>query len=60
MNRAALYTMIVGLSLCLAVSGTSASGVSVSTVLQFLGGLLAVGAGGVLLRDAFAQSTTGE
>ena len=60
MNRAALYTMLVGLLLGLAFSGTSLSERTLSVVFQSLGGLLAVGGGGILLRDVFTQPAAGE
>jgi len=59
MNRAALYTILFGLSLSIAFSGTSTS-TSLSIVFQFLGGLLAVGGSGILLRDLFTQPAAGE
>ena len=60
MNRVALYTMLVGLLLTLAFSGTSTSESTLSVVFQFLGGLLAVGGGGILLRDVVTQPAAGE
>lgn len=59
MNRVALYTILFGLSLSIAFSGIKTSS-SLSIVFQFLGGLLAVGGGGILLRDLFTQPAAGE
>ena len=52
--------MLVGLLLTLAFSGTSTSESTLPVVFQFLGGLLAVGGGGILLRDVFTQPAAGE
>ncbi len=60
MNRTALYTMLVGLLLTLAFAGTSTSESTLFVIFQFLGGLLAVGGGGILLRDVFTQPAAGE
>jgi len=60
MNRFALYTMLVGLLLGFAFSGTSPSERTLFVVFQSLGGLLAVGGGAVLLRDVFAKPAAGE
>ena len=58
MNQTALYLMLIGLSPILVFSGASSG--TIPAALQAIGGVLAIGSGGILLREVFSYPTNDE